>query len=44
MTAALLPLLVQSASTQAGPEAGKVAAERRAGPEKGPIPGILTAP
>ena len=38
MTAALLPLLVQSASTQAGPEAGKVAAERRAGPEKGPIP------
>jgi hypothetical protein len=38
MTTALLPLLVQSASTQAGPEAGKVAAERRAGPEKGPIP------
>ena len=29
---------MQSASTQAGPEAGKVAAERRAGPEKGPVP------
>ena len=38
MTAAIVPLLVQSASTQAGPEAGKVQAARRAGPPKGPVP------
>jgi len=38
MTAAMLPLLVQSASTQAGPEAGKVQAARRAGPPKGAVP------
>ena len=38
MTAAIVPLLVQSASTQAGPEAGKVQAARRAGPAKGAVP------
>jgi len=38
MTAVIVPLLVQSASTQAGPEAGKVQAARRAGPAKGAVP------
>lgn len=38
MTVALLPLLVQSAAAQAGPEAGTVTAARRAGPREGPVP------
>ena len=38
MTAVIVPLAVQSASTQAGPEAGKVQAARRAGPAKGAVP------
>jgi hypothetical protein len=38
MTVAFVCLLVQSAFMQAGPEAGKVAAARRAGPAKGPVP------
>jgi hypothetical protein len=37
MTAGLVPLLVQSASTQ-GTTQGSIAAQRRAGPPKGPVP------